>query len=39
MMYLRDVDRVRANDDLRAFIRWCLEDRARAARDNESAQR
>jgi carboxypeptidase C (cathepsin A) len=27
MMYLRNVDRVRANDDLRAFIRWCLEDR------------
>jgi carboxypeptidase C (cathepsin A) len=29
MMYLRNVDRVRANDDLRAFIRWCLEDRPR----------
>ncbi|HJU75083.1 MAG TPA: hypothetical protein VJ717_15165 [Gemmatimonadaceae bacterium] len=27
MMYLRNVDRLRANDDLRAFIRWCLEDR------------
>lgn len=31
MMYLRNVDRVRANDDLRAFIRWSLEDRPRAA--------
>ncbi|MBI2073488.1 MAG: carboxypeptidase [Gemmatimonadetes bacterium] len=28
MMYLRDVDRARSNDDLRAFIRWCLEDKA-----------
>jgi carboxypeptidase C (cathepsin A) len=27
MMYLRNVDRVRANDDLRAFIKWCLEER------------
>ncbi|HEX9581660.1 MAG TPA: hypothetical protein VF970_11205 [Gemmatimonadales bacterium] len=27
MMYLRNEDRVRANDDLRAFIKWSLEDR------------
>lgn len=27
MMYLRNVDRARANDDLRSFIRWCLEDK------------
>ena len=27
MMYLRNVDRARSNDDLRAFIRWSLEDK------------
>jgi hypothetical protein len=27
MMYLRNVDRARSNDDLRSFIRWCLEDK------------
>lgn len=27
MMYLRNPDRGRANNDLRAFIRWCLEDK------------
>jgi carboxypeptidase C (cathepsin A) len=33
MMYLRNADRVRANEDLRAFIRWCLEDRGRVTDD------
>jgi hypothetical protein len=25
MMYLRDEDLARANDDLRAFVKWALE--------------